>query len=62
MEKENSRCEKSPNGEHNFIYPRMEESIDRDKYKTLADPYCKYCLKTQITITNNLKKGAKNEK
>jgi len=50
MKKQNSKCEKSPTGEHDFVYPRMEDSIDRDRGENLPEPYCKYCLNTQIFI------------
>lgn len=58
--KQNSKCEKSSTREHDFIYPRMEDSIDQDRGKNLPKPYCKYCLKTQTIIISS--QGEKNEK
>ena len=51
--KQNSKCEKSSTREHDFIYPRMEDSIDQDRGKNLPKPYCKYCLKTQTIIISS---------
>lgn len=42
------KCNISPNGEHDFIYPRTEDSID--KIRELPPPYCKYCFKVRIRL------------
>ena len=38
---EKKECPKSPTGTHDWIYPRMEESLDKER-KTIL-PYCKHC-------------------
>ena len=35
-------CKKSKSGEHEMLYPRLEDSIDRDR--VYPEPYCKYCF------------------
>ncbi len=36
------KCEKSPDGKHKLIYPRYEESLDKDR--AVSKPYCSLCF------------------
>jgi len=45
MEAKHSECEKSLTGKHEWVYPKMEPSIDKERKKVL--PYCKHCLQMQ---------------
>ncbi len=44
-------CKKSQTSKHEWVYPRMEDSIDKKREATL--PYCKYCF---IKLTKEMEK------
>ncbi len=52
MEKE---CIRSPTGKHEWVYPRLEDSIDRNR--SIIEPYCNYCFqKIKTKQMENLQK------
>lgn len=54
MGTQNSKCKESPTGQHEWVYPRLEDSIDKDRSKEiLTKPYCKLCLQEKPINKNN---------
>ena len=47
-----SFCKKSSDGKHVWVYPRLEDSIDRDRSKELSQVYCQKCY---FPIKNSVK-------
>lgn len=35
-------CVRSPTRDHEWVYPRLEDSIDKNRQE--IEPYCKYCF------------------
>lgn len=55
MKKQNSKCKKSPTGQHELVYPRLEDSVDKDRRNEMSTPiYCKFCLKQFGTMSQPL--------
>ena len=54
METKKKECEKSSNGRHQWIYPLLEDSIDKNRGETSPLPYCKYCFETITTKQEEL--------
>lgn len=51
--KQEKECIRSPAGNHELVYPRLEDSIDKNR--PAIEPYCKYCFqKTKIIQMKNL--------
>ena len=42
MKEKNTECLKSLTGNHEWVYPKMEPSIDSER--SVSMPYCKHCL------------------
>lgn len=44
--KKQENCPRSPDGQHRWHYPRLEESLDFQD-RRIPDPYCEHCFMTQ---------------
>ena len=43
-------CEKSPIQIHEWVYPRVEDSIDKER--SILEIYCKFCCKIKNVETS----------